>query len=84
MTKPVYNSIIRYSAENPVIIFVPTRKQARLTAIDILTLTSADKKPDQFSHAEESDIRSFLERIGDKVKFLIFNHFIVVYFICID
>ncbi|XKL59609.1 hypothetical protein PGB90_000625 [Kerria lacca] len=66
MTKPVYNSIIRYSAENPVIIFVPTRKQARLTAIDILTLTSADKKPDQFSHAEESDIRSFLERIGDK------------------
>ena len=70
MTKPVYNSIIRYSPENPVIVFVPTRKQAKLTAIDILTLTSSDRKPDRFLRANEEDIRQFVNRIHDRVSFM--------------
>ncbi len=68
MMKPVYNTILRYSCENPAIIFVPTRKQAKLTAIDILTLASADRKPDLFKHAEKADIESFLQNIVDKVS----------------
>ena len=68
MTKPVYNAIIRYSPDNPVIVFVPTRKQAKLTAIDILTLTSSDRKPDRFLRANEEDIRQFVNRINDRVR----------------
>lgn len=68
MTKPVYNSIMRYSSEKPVIVFVPTRKQAKLTAIDILTLTSSDRKPDRFLRAHEEDIRKFVNRINDRVN----------------
>lgn len=67
MGKPTYNAILKYSLEKPVIIFVPSRKQARLTAIDLLTYTAADNQPNRFIHAEEDDIKPFLEKISDKV-----------------
>ena len=68
MVKPVYNSITRYSPDSPVIVFVPTRKQAKRTAVDILTLTSADRKPDRFLRANEEDIRPIVNRINDRVS----------------
>ncbi|XP_017773161.1 PREDICTED: putative U5 small nuclear ribonucleoprotein 200 kDa helicase [Nicrophorus vespilloides] len=66
MSKPVYNAIIRHSSHKPVIIFVPTRKQARLTAIDLLTYAAAENQPNRFFHAEEEDIKPFLDRMTDK------------------
>lgn len=71
MTKPIYNAIARHSPQNPVIIFVPTRKQAKLTAFDILTLASADRKPDRFKRVDREDLKvveSFLKQISDKVR----------------
>lgn len=67
MSKPVYNCITRYSPHKPVIVFVPTRKNARLTAIDILTYAAAEGQPNRFFHAEEEDIKPFLDRMTDKV-----------------
>lgn len=67
MGKPTYNAILKYSLEKPVIIFVPSRKQARLTAIDLLTYTAADNQSNRFIHAEEDDIKPFVEKISDKV-----------------
>lgn len=69
LAKPVYNAIIRHSPHKPVIIFVPTRKQARLTAIDLLTYTAAEAQPNRFFHAEEDDIKPFLDRMTDKVNY---------------
>ncbi|XP_050545887.1 putative U5 small nuclear ribonucleoprotein 200 kDa helicase [Daktulosphaira vitifoliae] len=66
MGKPTYNAILKYSIEKPVIIFVPSRKQARLTAIELLTYTAADNQPNRFIHAEEDDIKPFVEKITDK------------------
>ena len=66
MAKPVYNAILRHAPHKPVIIFVPTRRQARLTAIDLLTFTAAEGQPARFFHAEESDIKPFLDRMADK------------------
>lgn len=37
MTKPVYQAIMRHSPRKPVIVFTPTRKQARITAVDLVT-----------------------------------------------
>lgn len=79
MGKPTYNAILKYSLEKPVIIFVPSRKQARLTAIDLLTYTAADNQPNRFIHAEEDDIKPFLEKISDKVtskKTIAFKRFL--------
>ncbi|XP_044737520.1 putative U5 small nuclear ribonucleoprotein 200 kDa helicase [Chrysoperla carnea] len=66
MAKPVYSSIIKYSAHKPAIVFVPTRKQARLTAIDLLTYAATEGQPNRFFHAEEEDIKPFLDRMCDK------------------
>ncbi|XP_014247747.1 putative U5 small nuclear ribonucleoprotein 200 kDa helicase [Cimex lectularius] len=66
MSKPVYNAILRHSARKPVIIFVPSRRQARLTAIDLLTYTAAEGNPSKFFHADQEDIVPFLERMSDK------------------
>ncbi|XP_049856999.1 putative U5 small nuclear ribonucleoprotein 200 kDa helicase [Schistocerca gregaria] len=66
MAKPVYNAILKHSPHKPVIVFVPTRKQARLTAIDLLTFTAAEGQPNRFFHAEEEDIKPFLDRMQDK------------------
>lgn len=66
MSKPVYNAITKYSPHKPVIIFVTSRKLARLTAIDILTYCAAEQQPNRFFHAEEEDIKPFLDRMTDK------------------
>ena len=48
------------------IVFVPSRKQSRLTAVDLLTYAAADSQPDRFLHAEQEDSATFLSKIADK------------------
>lgn len=48
MSRPVYNSIVNYSPDKPVIIFVPDRKQCRRTAIDLLNQAKSENKPKRF------------------------------------
>jgi pre-mRNA-splicing helicase BRR2 len=54
MARPCYQAIKAYSPEKPVIIFAPDRKQARLTAIDLLLQAAADDKPKRFVQVEDS------------------------------
>lgn len=42
MAKPVYHAIMKHSPKKPIIVFVPSRKQTRLTAINILTTCASD------------------------------------------
>uniref|UniRef100_A0A667XRQ8 Activating signal cointegrator 1 complex subunit 3 n=1 Tax=Myripristis murdjan TaxID=586833 RepID=A0A667XRQ8_9TELE len=55
MAKPVYHAIMKHSPSKPAVVFVPSRRQTRLTAIDILTFCAADVK----------DLAPFLEKITD-------------------
>ncbi|XP_010537248.1 PREDICTED: DExH-box ATP-dependent RNA helicase DExH12 [Tarenaya hassleriana] len=58
MTKPSYTAIIQHAKnKKPAIIFVPTRKHVRLTAVDLMTYSTMDnltnpdfllKKPEEF------------------------------------
>ncbi|KAG5673800.1 hypothetical protein PVAND_003817 [Polypedilum vanderplanki] len=68
MSKPVYNAIIKYSPHKPAIVFVTSRKLARLTAIDILTYCAAEGQSSRFLHADEDDVvfKQFLDNIVDK------------------
>lgn len=66
MAKPTYYAIMKYSPKKPVIVFVPSRKQSRLTAIDLLTYCAADGQASRFLHCAEEDIAPFLEGIADK------------------
>ena len=69
MTKPVYSAICKYSPKKPVIVYVPSRKQTRLTAVDLLTFCAADRLPQQFLHCAEDDhnLATHVQFIKDKV-----------------
>jgi len=66
MAKPTYHAIIRHSPKKPVIVFVPSRKQTRLTAIDVLTFCAADMQHNRFLHVKERDLEPYLEKLSDK------------------
>jgi pre-mRNA-splicing helicase BRR2 len=65
MSKPAYLAIVEYSPTKPVIIFVPSRRQCRLSVDDILTHCSADDKPDRFLNIELDDLQPHLDHIHD-------------------
>ena len=50
----------------PVIIFVPSRKQALTTAKDLRTFALSLEEPLEFLHAEKEDIAEFLEKVKSK------------------
>jgi pre-mRNA-splicing helicase BRR2 len=65
MAKPVYQAINRHSPVRPVIVFVPSRKLSRMTAIDILTFAAAEQKQDRFLHIATTEIEPFTNELED-------------------
>lgn len=65
MAKPTYVAIKDYSATKPVIAFVPSRRQCRLTADDILTYCAADGDEDRFLNIELADLQPHLDRVSE-------------------
>uniref|UniRef100_A0A672JRN1 Activating signal cointegrator 1 complex subunit 3 n=1 Tax=Salarias fasciatus TaxID=181472 RepID=A0A672JRN1_SALFA len=65
MAKPVYHAIMKHSPSKPAVVFVPSRRQTRLTAIDILTFCAADVVPQRFLHCSEKDLAPFLDKLND-------------------
>ncbi|MGH0127821.1 UNVERIFIED_CONTAM: hypothetical protein FKN15_052455 [Acipenser sinensis] len=65
MAKPVYHAIMKHSSTKPAIVFVPSRKQTRLTAINILTFCASDVLPQRFLRCTEKDLAPFLEKLSD-------------------
>ena len=65
MAKPVYNAINKHSPKRAAIVFVPSRKQSKLTAVDILTYAAADGTPQRFLHCNESELEAYLEHVKD-------------------
>ncbi|KAM0788324.1 hypothetical protein ACM66B_001467 [Microbotryomycetes sp. NB124-2] len=65
MAKPAYLAIAEYAQERPVICFVPSRKQCRATADDILVYCLADQEESRFLNIEASELAPHLEHIQD-------------------
>uniref|UniRef100_A0A915CXY3 Helicase ATP-binding domain-containing protein n=1 Tax=Ditylenchus dipsaci TaxID=166011 RepID=A0A915CXY3_9BILA len=58
MVRPVYSAIVRHGGKlkpKPALVFVPSRRQTRSTAVDLLTLAVADGQPDRFLHLSQED-----------------------------
>ncbi|GAA5834693.1 hypothetical protein JCM9279_007084 [Rhodotorula babjevae] len=65
MAKPAYLAIADYADERPVLCFVPSRKQCRATADDILTYCLADQDESRFLNIEPSELAPHLEHVQD-------------------
>ena len=65
MAKPTYNAIVGHSPDKPAIVFVPSRKQAQLTAIDLITYASASGESSRFLRIESDKMSVVLETIKE-------------------
>lgn len=66
MNKPCYSAILSHSPDKPVIVFVSSRRQTRLTANDLISLCALDDNPKRFLKMDERDSESIVERIKDQ------------------
>ncbi|KAI9745256.1 MAG: DEIH-box ATPase [Claussenomyces sp. TS43310] len=66
MAKPTYSSILQMSPDKPAIVFVPSRKQVRNTARDLLSACVADDDEDRFLHTDVEGMRPLLERVHEE------------------
>lgn len=65
MNKPSYAAITTHSPTKPVLIFVSSRRQTRLTALDLIQFASADDKPRQFLNIPEETIEMLISQVTD-------------------
>ncbi|MCO5571323.1 hypothetical protein L7F22_025061 [Adiantum nelumboides] len=65
MNKPTYAAIATHSPLKPVLIFVSSRRQTRLTALDLIQFAIADERPKQFLHMSEDDIEMLTSQVLD-------------------
>lgn len=65
MNKPTYAAITSHSPEKPVLVFVASRRQTRLTALDLITYAAADENPRQWLQMSEHKLETYLARVRD-------------------
>lgn len=53
------------AGSKPAIVFVPSRKQSQLTAIDMVTYAAADGEPNRFLTVADEEIAPVVERIRE-------------------
>ncbi|KAM0747473.1 Sec63-domain-containing protein [Meredithblackwellia eburnea MCA 4105] len=65
MAKPAYLAIIEHAEDRPVLCFVPSRKQCRMTASDILIYCTADQEESRFLNIDAEELAPHLEHVSD-------------------
>lgn len=66
MNKPAYQAICQHSPSKPVLIFVSSRRQTRLTALDLIAFLAADNNPRQWINIPEDEMDSILQNVRDQ------------------
>ncbi|KAF7817694.1 DExH-box ATP-dependent RNA helicase DExH12 [Senna tora] len=68
MTKPTYTAIVQHAKNGkPALVFVPTRKHVRLTAVDLMTHSNADSGEKPFLLRSSVELEPFLGKINDEM-----------------
>ncbi|KAH7340050.1 Sec63 Brl domain-containing protein [Pyrenochaeta sp. MPI-SDFR-AT-0127] len=65
MNRPTFLAIKAHSPEKPVIVFVASRRQTRLTARGLINLCGMEDNPRRFLHMSEEDLALNLDRVKD-------------------
>ncbi|KAI1265819.1 Sec63 Brl domain-containing protein [Xylariaceae sp. FL1019] len=65
MNRPTFSAIKTHSPDKPVIVFVPSRRQTRLTAKDLINFCGMEDNPRRFVHMSEEDLQLNLTRVKD-------------------
>ncbi|KAI9721013.1 MAG: hypothetical protein M1812_002492 [Candelaria pacifica] len=66
MNRPTFLAIKSHSPDKPVIVFVASRRQTRLTAKDLINLCGMEDNPRRFVRMSEDDLQLNLSRVKDE------------------
>ncbi|GCB19293.1 putative helicase mug81 [Aspergillus awamori] len=66
MNRPTFLAIKNHSPEKPVIVFVASRRQTRLTAKDLINYCGMEDNPRRFVRMSEEDLQLNLARVKDE------------------
>jgi pre-mRNA-splicing helicase BRR2 len=66
MAKPTYKAITQLSPDKPAMVFVPSRKQARATAMDLFASCVTEDDEDRFLNAALEEIEPILAKINER------------------
>ncbi|KFG83904.1 activating signal cointegrator 1 complex subunit 3 [Metarhizium anisopliae] len=65
MNRPTFLAIKNHSPDKPVIVFVASRRQTRLTAKDLINFCGMEDNPRRFLRMDEEDLQLNLARVKD-------------------
>uniref|UniRef100_A0A1B6DYT0 U5 small nuclear ribonucleoprotein 200 kDa helicase n=2 Tax=Clastoptera arizonana TaxID=38151 RepID=A0A1B6DYT0_9HEMI len=65
MNRPTFQAIRQYSPSKPALIFVSSRRQTRLTALDLIAYLAAENNPKQWLHMPEDEMVLIVGGIKD-------------------
>lgn len=65
MNKPAFMAIKQHSPTKPVLVFVASRRQTRLTALDLIHLCGSESNPRRFLHIDDSELLEILLDVKD-------------------
>ena len=66
MNKPTYRAILNHSPDKPTLVFVSSRRQTRLTALDLIAFCSADEREQQFVNIDPRELEPLLLDVRDQ------------------
>ncbi|XP_068228501.1 activating signal cointegrator 1 complex subunit 3-like isoform X2 [Palaemon carinicauda] len=65
MNKPTFQAIKQHSPDKPVLVFVSSRRQTRLTAIDLMRFVVVEENPKQWLRMPDHEMEQILTNIRD-------------------
>ncbi|KAF8377551.1 hypothetical protein HHK36_030933 [Tetracentron sinense] len=76
MAKPTYTAIVQHAKSGkPALVFVPTRKHARLTAVDLMTYSNADSgEKSTFLLRSVEELEPFLSKVKEPMLSATLRH----------
>ncbi|CCJ29959.1 unnamed protein product [Pneumocystis jirovecii] len=66
MNKPVFSAILDHSPNKPVLIFVSSRRQTRLTSKDLISYCGLEENPKRFLHLSDHKLNMILSQVKDE------------------
>ncbi|KAH3727172.1 hypothetical protein DPMN_053099, partial [Dreissena polymorpha] len=65
MNKPTFQAIKTHSPTKPVLVFVSSRRQTRLTALDLIAFLAGEEDPKQWLHMPETEMENIISGVRD-------------------
>ena len=66
MNKPTYRAILNHSPHKPTLVFVSSRRQTRLTALDLISYLTNDERERQFVRMDPQELEPLLATVKDR------------------